>query len=209
MALDPATLLALAAACAPQVAPQTMAAIVRVESGLDPLAIGVNGVGRRALRPRTPEAAVAHAEALIAGGHSIDLGLAQINSRNLARLGLTPRTAFDPCRNLAAGAAILEAGYRRAAPRRGQEQAGLRTALSYYNTGHPERGLRNGYVARVTAAAGGVRPAPSRLAARSVSAPAAGAPGTSASPIAPPAAWDVFARAPSAFVITPSAGASS
>lgn len=192
MALDLPTLLGLATACAPQVAPQTMVAIVRVESAFEPLAIGVNGARSRAERPATIAAAAARAEALIARGHSIDLGLAQINSRNLAWLGLTPRDAFDPCRNLAAGARVLEAGYRRAAPAAGQEQAALRTALSYYNTGHPERGLRNGYVAKVTAAAGQVP----RIPQASAAAP-------------PPAAWDVFARAQRGFVITPSAGASS
>jgi type IV secretion system protein VirB1 len=199
MALDLASLLALAATCAPQVAPQTLAAIVQVESARDPLAIGINGGGRRAVRVTTPEAAAAYAESLIGAGHSVDLGLAQINSRNLGWLGLTPRAAFDPCRNLAAGARVLEAAYQRAAPAPGQEQAGLRAALSYYNTGHATRGLRNGYVARVTAAAGAQASGSSRTQRRST--PFRAAP--------PPAPWDVFARARGGFVISPIVGATS
>jgi len=196
MPLDVATFLAIAAACAPQVAPETLLAMARVESGLEPLAIGVNGPAPRGLRPARLEAAVANASALIAAGRSVDLGLAQINSRNLARLGLTPRTAFEPCRNLAAGARVLEAGYRRATPAPGQEQAALRTALSYYNTGHPSRGLRNGYVAKVAAAARG-----------GMSASTERRPEAAIAPEPPAPAWDVFARARRGFVINASNGA--
>ncbi|WP_421937326.1 lytic transglycosylase domain-containing protein [Phenylobacterium sp.] len=195
MPLDPAAVLALAAACAPEVAPHTLLAVAQVESGLDPLAIGVNGPGGRASRPRTRAQAVEQATGLIAAGRNIDLGLAQINSRNLGGLGLSVADAFDPCRSLAASARVLAMGYRRAAPQAGREQAGLRTALSYYNTGHPTRGLANGYVARVAAAAG--------TAAAQAPRPIAIA--------APPPAWDVFARARTrpadGFVVTTFSGA--
>lgn len=154
MPLDAATFLTLALTCAPQVSPHTLLAIARVESGLDPLALGVNGADGPVARVRDLDAAVAEAGRWIARGKSVDLGLAQINSRNLAGLGLTVRKAFDPCRNLAAGAAILHRGYRRAEPAARGEQAALRIALSYYNTGDPDRGARNGYVRRVVAAAG-------------------------------------------------------
>ncbi|MEI9891358.1 MAG: hypothetical protein WDN45_13185 [Caulobacteraceae bacterium] len=39
------------------------------------------------------------------------------------------------------------------------EQAALKTALSYYNTGHPARGFTNGYVAKVANAADRIVPA--------------------------------------------------
>lgn len=159
MLLPLAILLGLAQACAPAVAPETLLSVVQAESGRDPLAVGVNGRNRRSYRPATPAAAAALAGRLIAGGQNLDLGLAQINSRNLARLGLTVADAFDPCRNLAAEAQVLAAGYRRASPIPGAEQAALRSALSAYNTGDPVRGLRNGYVARVTRAAAQVVPA--------------------------------------------------
>jgi type IV secretion system protein VirB1 len=179
MPLDPAAVLALAAACAPQVAPETLLAVAQVESRLDPLAIGVNGPGGGASRPRTRAQAVEQATGLIAAGRSIDLGLAQINARNLGWLGLSVADAFDPCRSLAASARVLAMGYRRAAPPAGREQAGLRVALSYYNTGHPTRGVANGYVARVVAAAR----TPTAQASHDLVA------------AEPPPTWDVFGRA--------------
>src|SRR5690606_8108839 len=102
-------------------------------------------------RPRTVAAAVQTAQGLVAAGHDVDLGLGQINVRNLARLGLTLETVFEPCRNLAAAAAVLRDGYARGRALHGPGQAALRVALSVYNTGDPQRGFANGYVARVVA----------------------------------------------------------
>ncbi len=81
---------------------------------------------------------------LIAQGRSIDLGLGQINSANLQWLGLSIEAAFEPCANLKAAAQVLLSGYR---PQEGRRA--FDAALSRYNTGHPRRGLANGYVARV------------------------------------------------------------
>jgi type IV secretion system protein VirB1 len=159
MILAPAMVLSLAAQCAPQAAPETLLALARVESGLDPLAIGVNGPGPKP-RPRSADEAVATASRLIATGVNVDLGLTQINSANLDSLGLTVTSAFAPCRSVAAGAALLAAGYRTAKTASDGAQAAARTALSLYNTGDPQRGFRNGYVARVVAAAGLARDAP-------------------------------------------------
>ncbi|RAK52776.1 lytic transglycosylase domain-containing protein [Phenylobacterium deserti] len=194
--LDPAALAALAAACAPQVAPVTLVAVAQVESGLDPLAIGINGAQPRALRPRTAGEAAATARRLIAEGRNLDLGLAQINVRNLGWLGLSVEAAFDPCRNLAAAARVLQAGYRPHDAARSGTPA-LHIALSRYNTGRATAGLRNGYVAKVLAAA-------ARLAPRLAPPPIASS--------APPAAerpWDVFAtRSGSAdLLVTPAPGA--
>lgn len=195
MALSLADAATLAAQCAPSVAPQTLLAIVAVESGFEPLAIGVNGTPRLTVTAATPAKAAAKAAALIAAGRSVDLGLAQINSRNLGPLGLDLAGAFDPCRNLAAGAQLLTRDYGRSGADQVGVQAALRATLSYYNTGDPSRGLSNGYVAKVTSAAARVVPA---LAV-------AGDPGTdptiTATP-APRASWDVFGQArPAAFVI--------
>jgi type IV secretion system protein VirB1 len=192
--LDLATLLTLAPVCAPAVAPSTLLAVARTESGFDPLAIGVNGQRPSRLSFTSRTAAAEAARRLIANGQNIDLGLSQINARNLASLGLSIDAAFDPCRNLAASAKVLQVGFTRAAPRPGEEQAGLRTALSYYNTGGPDRGFRNGYVRRVVAAAA------------SLEAPVARHPPalTAASP--PP--WDAFGDlGTAAFVAAPTAAA--
>jgi type IV secretion system protein VirB1 len=191
--LPPQALIALAAQCAPGVAPSTLLAIARAESGLDPLAIGVNGPGARRPMSRSHAEAVGAAKALLAAGRDIDLGLAQINVRTLRRLGLSLEDAFDPCRNLAAAAAVLREGYRRGRDRHGPGQAALRVALSVYNTGHAQRGFANGYVARVIAQAGQALPKPAD----------AEPPTTESRP--PPAAWDVLGRAaarPTRFVIS-------
>ena len=187
--LDLGLILSLAQACAPQVAPQTLAAVAYAESRFDPLAIGVNRGPRPARRPRDPAEAARTARALIARGANLDLGLAQINSDNLGWLGLSVEDAFDPCRNLTAAGRVLQAGYRPASANPADRQVALRAALSRYNTGHPERGLRNGYVARVERAA--VRLALTTPAPSPEPPPAPPLP----EPPAPPA-WDVFARAP-------------
>src|SRR3569623_1095991 len=106
MMLPLSTVMALALQCAPAVAPTTLAAIARAESGFDHLAIGVNGAHARRLHPASAESAAFMARRLIADGESVDLGLAQINSRNLAWLGLSVEDAFAPCANLAASARV-------------------------------------------------------------------------------------------------------
>jgi type IV secretion system protein VirB1 len=206
MAISLAAALTLAAQCAPSVAPETLLSVVQVESRFEPLAIGVNGAPRVALTPTSVEQAVARAGDLIAAGRNVDLGLAQINSGNLAWLGLGLREVFEPCTNLRAAARILQEGYLRSDAVRVGEQAALQTALSYYNTGHPVRGVRNGYVAKVTAAAGRIVPAigGAGLASLPESAP-------TAPPVIPPAAWDVFGevhRGRGSFVTTVSITAS-
>lgn len=148
----------LAAVCAPQVAVPTLAAVAAAESAFDPNAVHENGPGAARHAPATPDAAAALAARIIARGGSVDLGLMQINSANLARLGLNVREAFDPCRSLAAGARVLQEGWAAARTDRGPQYA-LRETLSRYNTGTATRGFANGYVARVQAAADAVVPA--------------------------------------------------
>lgn len=177
--------LGLAATCAPHVAPNVLQAIIQVESGFNTLAIGVNGQPRLQVRARSPQEAATRARALIKQGRSVDLGLGQINSGNLDRLGLTVEQVFEPCLNLTAASRILADGYAQARPRQSDDQAGLRAALSIYNTGSPTRGLHNGYVAKVL-----------RAAQQPVDAPRA--------PRQQPASWDVFGRSqtPGVFFIT-------
>lgn len=158
MILSLAAVLTLAGQCAPAVAPETLLAVAAAESGFDALAVAVNGRPRRVYHPASLSAAGQLATRLVRQGLSVDLGLGQINSRNLARLGLSPAEALDPCRNLAASAQILSLGFQRAATREAP-QAALATAFSLYNTGDPRRGRRNGYVARVRRAAAQVVPA--------------------------------------------------
>jgi type IV secretion system protein VirB1 len=151
MTMALAVVLQLAATCAPNVAPETTAAIAKAESGFDPLAINDNTT-RLTYFERSVQDAVARASMLRARGHSIDLGLMQINSANLDDLGLSIADSFDPCRSIAAGARVLSDAYAGGATR-SAEQAALRIALSRYNTGRRDLGFRNGYVRQVERAA--------------------------------------------------------
>lgn len=146
----------LARACAPQVASGTLAAIAATESRLDPFAIRDNTT-HSAWWPRDRRRAVVLARRLIRAGHSVDLGLMQVNSGNLGRLNLTVSQAFDPCSSVHAAAALLAADYDGGKTPAAQ-QAALRVALSRYNTGSTAAGFANGYVARVVAAARQVVP---------------------------------------------------
>jgi len=146
----------LIAMCAPDVAPQTIQEIIRVESGGDPLAINVNRLPGQQTAPRPPRAATAEQAAHIAlgyidAGYTVDMGLMQINSANLSWLGIELdelAIIFNPCANIAAGAAILTKFYERAAREFGAGQSALKAALSAYNTGNFSNGFSNGYVAR-------------------------------------------------------------
>lgn len=144
-------LAALVAHCAPSVAPSTMTAIVQVESGGDPLAIGDNTT-RRSYFPRDRANAEILARRLLGAGHLLDVGIAQIDSMNFAGFGLSLNSFFDPCINLSVGAKILSDDYAFAARRFGDGQLALRHAIGMYNTGHLNGGAR--YIARVLAAAG-------------------------------------------------------
>lgn len=139
----------LAENCAPSVAPEIMEKLVRAESGFNRFAIGVNGAEHRSYHPGSEEEAVRIARELIDKGHSIDMGLGQINSANLDWLDLTMETVFDSCTNLSASERVLRDGYDRARAQGSGPETALHQALSAYNTGTFTRGFSNGYVARV------------------------------------------------------------
>ncbi len=152
MSYSATALLALASQCAPSVAPETVLAIIQTESSGEPFALNVNG-GRQPARQNNAADAAATARRYVAAGYSVDLGLGQINSRNMRWLGLTWETVFDPCTNVAALARVLSTNYN--AVKAGRDpQSALRVALSMYNTGSQTRGFRNGYVAKVVGNAG-------------------------------------------------------
>ncbi len=150
-----AELASLALACAPNIHPITMDALIRHESGARQYAIGVNRKGKALpQQPHDLKAASQAAEKLIAQGIDFDAGLGQINVRNWDWLGLTSTTVFDPCRNLAAAQMVLSDCYARALNSHRDQQQALRAALSCYNTGNFHRGFANGYVGKVLAQAG-------------------------------------------------------
>jgi type IV secretion system protein VirB1 len=147
---------AMIQACAPNVAPPTIERIIHNESGGNALAVNINKPrdGRpRPTLPRTPRDAadaVSLVTPLIEAGYSIDLGLMQVNSKNLPALGFSVAEMFQPCTNITAGALVLSNFYSGAVKRHGPGQRALLAALSAYNTGDFLAGFKNGYVARYT-----------------------------------------------------------
>jgi type IV secretion system protein VirB1 len=145
--------------CVPGVPTETLEALVRHESGGNPFAININGAARLTRMPQTRS----EARAVLAEAErqqlSIDIGLGQVNGQHLLRFGLEASDLLDACRNLQITALILGECYARTASIRGGDQARLARALSCYNTGDLERGLRRGYVRAVyRAAAASVAP---------------------------------------------------
>lgn len=140
--------LALLAICAPLVDPVTIAAVVQNESGGNPLAMHDNTSGR-SYSPGSVGDAVELAKRLIADGHSVDLGLAQINSKNLQWIGMTVEQSFDACSNLQASQQVLVDAYKRAG-------GDLKGTLQIYNSG---KAAGSQYASRVYGKAGVVVPA--------------------------------------------------
>jgi type IV secretion system protein VirB1 len=205
----------LAVQCSPNVAPSTIAAIVHTESAGYQFALNVNKLARQPARQSNAADAARIARFYIARGHSVDLGLGQINSRNMKALGLNWDNVFDPCTNIAAAGAVISGNYH--SVRAGlHPQRALRVALSMYNTGSQYRGFNNGYVGKVVGNAGvadGVQPVsynsiaisgPSYPGEASASAQLAALVEENTSPAGqriaappppPPPSWDVFATA--------------
>ena len=143
-------LAALVLSCAPLVAADTARALIQVESGGNPFAIGVVG-GALVRQPLNVAEARATVAALESAGWNYSVGLGQINKRNFQRLGLSPQTAFEPCANLTAMQAILSECFSRAS-QRAPKQAALRDAFSCYYSGNFLTGHRHGYVGKVLTA---------------------------------------------------------
>jgi len=147
---------AMLARCAPSVHPETMAAIVSAESRGHQYAIADAGPKHlpwskrkrlvRSFYEGSLDSAVARVNGLLAQGHTVSMGPAQVNDRNLPALKMTVRDAFDSCKNVAAGGKILTAFYVKAAKQYGPGDRALRAALSAYNSGSFVRGEKDGYV---------------------------------------------------------------
>lgn len=150
--------IALAQQCAPTVAPQTMAAIVNVESSYNPYAIGVVK-GRLQRQPKNIQEAVATAKALAAAGWNFSIGIAQVNRYNLPKYNLTYEQGFEPCSNLWAGSKILENCFIRADNNQRTQQEALKAAISCYYSNNFTRGFKPdvrgkpSYVEKVVASA--------------------------------------------------------
>ncbi|ECO9908529.1 lytic transglycosylase domain-containing protein [Salmonella enterica] len=151
--ISTAAFLALAIQCAPDIATDTLARIVKTESSFNPWAIGV--VGKPLKRqPQTKEEALAAIRKLVNDNANFSIGLAQINRQYFdAR---NAEAIFEPCTNLKMSSDILKDCYARALKNSDTEKQALLKAFSCYYSGNYRRGVvkeNNGtsYVDRVVA----------------------------------------------------------
>lgn len=146
----PGSFVDLAQHCAPQIAVETLAAIVSIESNFQPFAIRINSDHPLADQPRTRSEAIETATILVAEGHDVDLGLGGVSSGDLNRLGLTVTDTFDFCLNLKATATLLD-GYYQVALRAGASDSDAQSVMlqSYYGRGDSSVGEIVGYDSKV------------------------------------------------------------
>ncbi|EJF84444.1 lytic transglycosylase domain-containing protein [Candidatus Bartonella washoeensis] len=144
----------LAAVCAPAIHPTTLSTVVMQKSRGHIYAIGLHNNQKLSYQPSTFKEAIATAEQLKKNGHNFDIGLGQINIKNLEWLGMSLSDLFDPCKNLKAVQAVLTHCYERAMSKYKSEQTALQAALSCYNTGNFKSGFTNAYVQKVDSVVG-------------------------------------------------------
>jgi type IV secretion system protein VirB1 len=158
------TLIYLRDRCAPTAPLSTLAAIISTESSGNPSAVQIDfpkallrrwglppGTLRLQRQPKSVEEAGEWIVFLNANGVSVDVGLMQVSTDEAIRRHIAPELLLDPCTNLRTGWSILEDDYRIEVTRFGPGQVALQHALSRYNTGDTNKGIENGYLARVTA----------------------------------------------------------
>ena len=156
---------ALQSRCLPAVPLTTLNAIILVESGGNPNAMQIDfprallkrwhlqeGTLRLERQPATEREALEWLEYFERRNISVDLGLMQVSTAEAHRRGLSPESLLDPCFNLRAGWQILDSAYQLETKTYGPGQEALQHAISRYNTGDTQRGIDNGYLARIMAA---------------------------------------------------------
>lgn len=137
---------ALADKCAPDVSKDTLQALIKTESSMNPLAIAV--VGGKVKHPTSLKDALNLVKELEKNGSNFSLGLGQINKKNFNRLGVTAEEMFEPCKNLQAAQLILKECFLKAQKEDKTEGKQLGDALSCYYSGNEQTGYK-GYVQQV------------------------------------------------------------
>lgn len=119
--------------------------IIKIESSSNPYALNINTKDSppKAIIPSSKEEAFTIAQKYINEGHSVDIGLMQINSKNLG--ANTIIDVLDPCTNITLGSSIYHSFYK-ATPAQDDDKTRIQKALSAYNTGSFTNGFKNGYV---------------------------------------------------------------
>lgn len=127
-----------------------MTAIVKVESGGNPWAININKKGIRLLaQPKTKDEAISWINWFNERNYNIDIGIAQINIKNIKKLGYNPTDFLDPCLNLKIASIILLDNYKGSLKYTNNSDDAVKLAISAYNTGNYRSGFTNGYVQKV------------------------------------------------------------
>jgi type IV secretion system protein VirB1 len=151
--------------CAPAAPLTTLAAIISAESSENPSAIQIDfpkallrqwrlpaGTLRLQRQPKNAEEAGQWIAYLNERHFSIDVGLMQVSTDEAMQRHISPAALLDPCINVRTGWSILQDDYQIEVNRSGPGQFALQHALSRYNTGDTNRGIDNGYLARVMSA---------------------------------------------------------
>ena len=126
-----------------------MLAIVKTESRGNYLAIGLNRGKRLRYGARNLAEARSWVEYLEQHSYDFEIGLAQVNIRNVHKYGFSANDMLDPCKNLKLAADILQHSYLNAKSVSANNREALYKALSAYNSGNYRTGFTNGYVQRV------------------------------------------------------------
>lgn len=140
--------------CAPLVTPSTMLALVKTESNGNHLAIGLNGTYKLKYQANNLTEASLWVNYLESHGYNFDVGLGQINIKNIKKYGYKPVDMLDPCKNLTVASDILYRNYHIALHKAENKSQALLHAISAYNSGNYNTGFSNGYVLRVLGNAG-------------------------------------------------------
>lgn len=147
--------LALAAQCAPNVDPDTLARIVKTESGFNPYAIAVVEPPD-SIQAKSLDEALAVIANLQKRGLNYSIGLGQINKVNFG--GLSAKEVLDPCQNLRLAQKVLVDCYNRALQETSNQQTALLRSFSCYYSNNfirgflPEKYDGKSYVQRIVAA---------------------------------------------------------
>jgi type IV secretion system protein VirB1 len=156
--------------CAPTAPFTTLAAMIRAESSGNPNAIQIDfpkalllrwrlpaGTLRLQRQPNDSQEAGEWIAYLNAHDISVDVGLMQVSTDEAMRRHIAPAVLLDPCTNVQTGWSILEDDYKIEVKHFGPGQVALQHALSRYNAGDTNRGIDNGYFARISAALRGLK----------------------------------------------------
>jgi len=160
----------LESTCLPTAPLTTLRAVIQVESSGNPNAMQVDfpkvllhrwklpeGTLRLKRQPTNQREALDWLAYFQSYDIFVDVGLMQVSTAEAKRRGISPESLLEPCTNLRVGWQILEDDYRIERQIHGPGQEALRHAISRYNTGDTQRGIANGYLARVLAAVEGLR----------------------------------------------------